>query len=145
MHLKEESKLGSQHEQPIQPGQNSSVAKLAPSENSNTSNFLSAKDARSAIVTNKSGTLDEIEASNLPHQDHDSNNRQFYDEFLNCTTNNYNIQEKEDTEEISSNGEFDEFKDPMTIAEDDEFFIEKKYMELLVEKYVNSTHDVPQA
>jgi hypothetical protein len=35
---------------------------------------------------------------------------QMYDEFLNCNSYLYNMQEKENSESISSDGEFNEFK-----------------------------------
>lgn len=86
-----------------------------------------------AVPSVVSGSV--VEDSNLPVVDHESGDRQMYEEFLNCTTNNYNIQEKENSEEISSNGEFEEFKDCDEYSEDNPIFVIKKYLELVTQKY----------
>lgn len=78
-----------------------------------------------------------IEDSNYPVVDNESGNRQFYDEFLNCTTNNYNIPDKQDSESISSDGEFNEFNDFKILNEDDDELIRIKYLKLIQQKYSN--------
>ena len=69
--------------------------------------------------------------STLPLVDPESGNRQLYDEFLNCKSNNYAIQEKDDSEEISSEGEFNEFKDCAMVNEDDDYFVDQVYLEMI--------------
>ena len=54
---------------------------------------------------------------------------------MNCTTNNYNIQDKEDSEAISSDGEFQEFKDLVVVGENHELLIQPKYQNLVKDKY----------
>lgn len=71
----------------------------------------------------------------MPVYDNDSGDRQFYDEFMNCTTNNYNIQDKENSESISSDGEFKEFQDLEYIEENDDYLIKPKYEQLVKDKY----------
>jgi len=76
--------------------------------------------------------------STLPLIDPESGNRQLYDEFLNCKSNNYAIQEKEDSDEISSEGEFNEFKDCDMLNEDADYFVDQIYLQLIEEKYASA-------
>ena len=61
-----------------------------------------------------------------------------YDEFLNCNSYLYNMQDKQNSESISSDGEFNEFNQVDLIDCTDEKFILRKYHELLDAKYSNS-------
>ena len=60
----------------------------------------------------------------MPCIDQESGSNAIYEEFLNCKSNNYIMEEKENSEAISSNGEFDEFKDCDEISETDPYFIQ---------------------
>lgn len=46
---------------------------------------------------------------------------------MNCTTNNYNIVDKENTESISSDGEFQEYKDCEEVSENNDILVRPKY------------------
>ena len=61
-----------------------------------------------------------------------------YDEFLNCNSYLYNMQDKQNSESISSDGEFNEFNYFELIDCTDEKFILQKYHELLNVKYKSS-------
>jgi len=58
-----------------------------------------------------------------------------YDEFLNCNSYMYKIQDKEDSEAISSDGEFNEFKEFELIDQADGRFVQDEYEKLVEEKY----------
>lgn len=58
-----------------------------------------------------------------------------YNEFLDCNSFMYQIQQKENTESISSDGELNEFKSFDLLAMDDDQFIEEEYERLIGEKY----------
>ena len=58
-----------------------------------------------------------------------------YNEFLDCNSYMYQIQQKENTESISSDGELNEFKSFDLLAMDDDQFIEEEYERLIGEKY----------
>ena len=47
-----------------------------------------------------------------------------YNEFLDCNSYLYEMQEKEDTQSISSEGEFDEFKYGDLLDESDSRFVD---------------------
>ena len=64
-----------------------------------------------------------------------------YNEFLDCNSFMYQIQQKENTESISSDGELNEFKSFDLLAMDDDHFIEEEYERLIAEKY----RDDPEA
>ena len=50
-----------------------------------------------------------------------------YDEFLNCNSYLYNMEEKVNSESISSDGEFNEFNYFNLVHETSEPLVEKKY------------------
>ena len=58
-----------------------------------------------------------------------------YDEFLNCNSYLYKMEEKDDSEQISSDGEFNEFKQVEMVAETDQMFVAREYERLVLEKY----------
>jgi len=58
-----------------------------------------------------------------------------YDEFLNCNSYLYKMQEKEDSEAISSDGEFNEFKDFELLDQADSRFVQDEYQKLVQQKY----------
>ena len=57
-----------------------------------------------------------------------------YEEFLNCESNIYKLQEK-NSDSISSDGEFNEFNYYDLVEETDETFVREKYIKLLNNKY----------
>ena len=60
----------------------------------------------------------------IPNIDQESGSNAIYEEFMNCKSNNYIMEEKDDSEAISSNGEFDEFKECEELSENDPYFIQ---------------------
>jgi hypothetical protein len=60
-----------------------------------------------------------------------------YDEFLNCNSYLYNMQDKQNSESISSDGEFNEFNYFELVDETDEKFVVQKYQEMIQIKYSN--------
>lgn len=61
-----------------------------------------------------------------------------YNEFLDCNSYLYQIQERENSESISSDGEFNEFKHVDLVEETDSKFINEHYSKLLREKYLGN-------
>jgi hypothetical protein len=56
---------------------------------------------------------------------------------MNCNSYLYKMPEKDDSEAISSDGEFNEFKDAEQVPVNDERFIDMEYNRLLAQKYEN--------
>jgi len=54
-----------------------------------------------------------------------------YDEFMNCNSYLYKMPEKEDSEAISSDGEFNEFKEFELLDQADARFIQDEYEKLV--------------
>lgn len=69
---------------------------------------------------------------------HDECSPQLYEEFLNCNSYMYQMQEKDDSEAISSEGEFAEFQQFTFFDQTDVRFVEEEYNSLLMKKY---SHD----
>lgn len=62
-----------------------------------------------------------------------------YAEFLNCNSYLYDMQDKNNSESISSDGEFDEFKYHELVDQKDQLFIDEEYKKMLKEKYSHDT------
>lgn len=62
-----------------------------------------------------------------------------YDEFINCNSYLYQLEEKENSESISSDGEFLDFVDAELVQQEDQMFVTQEYERLLAEKYGGSS------
>jgi hypothetical protein len=81
-------------------------------------------------------SIDDNQKHHLKKKDHFNEvSENMYNEFLNCNSYMYQIQQKENTESISSDGELNEFKSFDLVAVDDDQFIEEEYERLITEKY----------
>jgi len=86
-----------------------------------------------------------IESKYLKKSDQNSNtvpskmrcSRVLYNEFLNCDSYLYNVPEKEDSEAISSDGEFNDFKYFNMVDQNSSLFYKDEYDKLVREKYAN--------
>ena len=58
-----------------------------------------------------------------------------YNEFMNCNSYMFNMQERSGSESISSDGELNDFKHYDLVQQDAQMFIEKEYMRLIEEQY----------
>ena len=56
-----------------------------------------------------------------------------YNEFMNCNSYMFNMQERNGSESISSDGELNDFKNYDLVQQDAQMFIEKEYMRLIEE------------
>ena len=62
-----------------------------------------------------------------------------YKEFTECNSFMYSMPERENSESISSDGEFNEFKDFDLVDETDDRFTNEKYDQLLKNKYLGTS------
>ena len=61
--------------------------------------------------------------------------KKMIDEFVNCNSHLYQLAEKENSESISSDGEFLDFIDAELVQQEDQMFVTQEYERLLEEKY----------
>ena len=60
-----------------------------------------------------------------------------YNEFMNCNSYMFNMQERSGSESISSDGELNDFKNYDLVQQDAQMFIEQEYMRLIEEQYLS--------